>query len=135
MPSLATRTRSGDRAPGKSLASYSGSLCALDICGRAGHMANLILPVLLFVGFYFLLIRPQQQKLKAHRATVGRAAEGDRVLLSSGIYGTLTEVLDEAAYLELAEGIEILISRSHIQDIVSEFPTDPAQDDASEVEA
>ena len=98
-------------------------------------MANLILPVLLFVGFYFLLIRPQQQMLKAHRATVGSAEARDRVLLSSGIYGTLTEVLDEAAYLELAEGIEILINKSHIQDIVAEFPTDPAQEDAPEVEA
>ena len=97
-------------------------------------MANLILPVLLFVGFYFLLIKPQQQKLKAHRATIAKAAEGDRVLLSSGIYGTLTEVLGESAYLELAEGIEILISKAHIQDIVSEFPTEAAQD-APEVEA
>lgn len=90
--------------------------------------------MLLFVGFYFLLIRPQQQKLKAHRATVAKAAEGDRVLTSSGIYGTLTEVLDEAAYLELAEGIEILISRAHIQDIITEFPSEPAQD-TPEVEA
>ncbi len=97
-------------------------------------MANLILPVLLFVGFYFLLIRPQQQKLKAHRATIAKAAEGDRVLMTSGIYGTITEVLDEAAYLELAEGIEILISKAHIQDIVSEFPTEVVED-TPEVEA
>lgn len=97
-------------------------------------ISSFILPVLLFVGFYFLLIRPQQQKLKAHRATIAKAAAGDRVLMSSGIYGTLTEVLDTSAYLELAEGIEILISKAHIQDIVSEFPTDDTQD-ASEVEA
>ena len=97
-------------------------------------MANLILPVLLFVGFYFLLIRPQQQKLKAHRATIAKAAEGDRVLMTSGIYGTITEVLDDAAYLELAEGIEILISKAHIQDIVSEFPTEVVED-TPEVEA
>ncbi len=96
-------------------------------------MENLILPIILFAGFYLLLIRPQQRKLKEHRATIAKAAEGDRVLMSSGIYGTLTEVLDGAAYLELAEGIEILISRSHIQDIVDEFPTDPV-DDEPEIE-
>lgn len=105
-------------------------------------MENLILPIILFGAFYFLLIRPQQRKLKEHRSTIAKAAAGDRVLMSSGIYGTLTEVLDSAAYLELAEGIEILISRSHIQDIVDEFPTgsveDPPEDpveDTPEVEA
>jgi len=100
-------------------------------------MANLILPIILFAGFYFVLIRPQQRKLKEHRATIAKASAGDRVLLSSGIYGTLTEVLDGAAYMELADGIEILISRGHIQDIIEEFPTEPAgiQDDAPEVEA
>lgn len=102
-------------------------------------MANLILPIILFAGFYLVLIRPQQQKLKAHRATIAKAEAGDRVLMSSGIYGTLTEVNQTAAYLELAEGIEILINKSHIQDIIEEFPTDVVEDDSevddSEVEA
>ena len=89
-------------------------------------MAQLILPILLFGGMYMLLIRPQQQKMKAQQALVNRAAVGDRVMLSSGIYGTLTEVLETSAYLELAEDIEILVSRSHIQEILDEFPTDEA---------
>ena len=97
-------------------------------------MEGLILPILLFGGFYLLLIRPQQRKMKEQRALIAKAAAGDRVLLSSGVYGTLTEVLNEAAYLEVAEGIEILVSRSHIQDILEEFPTDEIQD-APEVEA
>lgn len=97
-------------------------------------MTQLILPIALFAGFYFLLIRPQQRKLKDHRTTLAKASAGDRVLLASGIYGTLTEVLDTSAYLELAEGIEILINKGHIQEIVEEFPTDAVQD-APEVEA
>jgi len=96
-------------------------------------MGSLILPLLLFVGMYFLLIRPQQQKLKEQRELVARAGAGDRVLLSSGVYGTLTEVLEQAAYLEVAEGIEILINRSFIQDILDDFPTDEApQDDVED---
>jgi len=104
-------------------------------------MANLLLPIVLFGLFYLLLIRPQQRKLKDHRATIAKAGNGDRVLLSSGIYGTLTEGLDTTAYMELAEGIEILISRSHIQDIIDEFPTGEVaeasveEDDTPEVEA
>lgn len=85
-------------------------------------MAQLIFPLLLFAGLYFILIRPQQQKLKAQQALVAKAAAGDRVLLSSGIYGTLTEVLATSAYVELAEGIEILVSRQSIQEILEEFP-------------
>lgn len=95
-------------------------------------MAQLILPLLLFVGMYLLLIRPQQRKLKEQQALVARAQPGDRVMLATGIFGTLTEVLATSAYLEVAEGIEILITRSAIQDILEEFPTDEA--DASDVE-
>ena len=89
-------------------------------------MEQLILPILLFGGMYMLLIRPQQRKVKEQRALVERAGTGDCVMLASGIYGTITEVLDTAAYIELAEGIEILINRVHIQEILDEFPTDSA---------
>ena len=91
-------------------------------------MAQLILPLLLFVGMYMLLIRPQQQKMKEQQALVDRAAAGDRVLLATGIYGTLTEVLATSAYIEVAEGIEMLVARSAIQDILDEFPTDEDED-------
>lgn len=100
-------------------------------------MAQLIFPILLFGGMYMLLIRPQQQKMKAQQALVNRAAAGDRVMLASGVYGTLTEVLETSAYLEVAEGIEILINRVHIQEILTEFPTgkaDEADDDDYEEE-
>ncbi len=86
-------------------------------------MEQLILPILLFGGMYMLLIRPQQRKVKEQKALVDRAGAGDRVMLASGIYGTITEVLDTAAYIELAEGIEVLVNRVHIQEILEEFPT------------
>jgi preprotein translocase subunit YajC len=86
-------------------------------------MQQLILPILLFGGMYMLLIRPQQRKVKDQKALVDRAGTGDRVMLASGIYGTITEVLDTAAYIEVAEGIEVLVNRIHIQEILDEFPT------------
>ncbi len=100
-------------------------------------MAQLILPLLLFAGMYMLLIRPQQQKMKEQQALVARAAAGDRVLLATGIYGTLTEVLATSAYIEVAEGIEMLVARSAIQDILDEFPTDEDDEiqDAADEEA
>ena len=79
---------------------------------------------------YMLLIRPQQRKMKEQQALVQRAASGDRVMLASGIYGTLTEVLDTSAYIEVADGIEMLVLRSAIQEILDEFPTGSSSDDS-----
>lgn len=86
-------------------------------------MEGFILPLLLFVILYFALIRPQQRKMKEQQALVNRASAGDNIMLSSGIFGTITEVVDTACYVELADGIEILVSRAFIQEIVDEFPT------------
>ncbi len=87
-------------------------------------MSALILPLLLFAVFYFVLIRPQQRKMKEQQALVKKAGPGDRIMLNSGIFGTITEVVGDAAYVELAEGIEILVSRVFIQDILDAFPTE-----------
>ena len=89
-------------------------------------MSALILPLALFGIFYFFLIRPQQAKIKEQKAMVARAGPGDRVMLSSGIFGTITEVVDEAAYVELADGIEILVSKVFIQETLTHFPTEEA---------
>lgn len=95
-------------------------------------MGQLILPILLLVGMWAILILPQQRRMKAHRALIARAKEGDRILMSSGVYGTITEVLESAMYVEVAEDIEILVARSQVQDILEEFPTDSlsVQDEA-----
>ena len=92
-------------------------------------MEGLILPLLLFVIMYFALIRPQQRKMKEQQALIAKAGEGDRIMLSSGIYGTITEVVDQACYVELAEGIEILVSRSHIAELLDAFPTEATDDE------
>ena len=83
---------------------------------------ELLLPILLFAGMYVLLIRPQQRRAKEQAAMVASAKAGDRVLMTSGIYGTITEVLQDSAYVELADGFEVLIARQGIQDIIDEFP-------------
>lgn len=98
-------------------------------------MGNVIFLAVLFIGMWALLILPQQRKMKAHQALIASASEGDRVLLASGVYGTLTEVLAQAMYIEIAEGIEILVNRSQIQEILEEFPTEEAVQDSVDEEA
>ena len=76
--------------------------------------------VLIFVVFYFLLIRPQQKKMKAHKALIGAVRRGDRVVTAGGILGQVTKVIgDNEIQVEIADGVRIRVVRSTLQDILS----------------
>lgn len=81
--------------------------------------------ILIFVVFYFLLIRPQQKKAKQHRDMVSQLKRGDRVVTSGGIVGTVTKVVsDTEVQVEIAENVRVRVIRSSITDIVAK--TEPA---------
>ena len=70
--------------------------------------------IILFVIFYFLLIRPQQKKAKEHREMLSKMEKGDMVITSGGIHGTITGVADEAVTVEIAENVKVKVSREYI---------------------
>lgn len=76
--------------------------------------------VLVFVIFYFLLIRPQQKKAKEHRAMLDKLKKNDEVLTSGGIYGKVVSLNDKdsTVTLEVAPNVRIKASRSHISAVV-----------------
>src|SRR5215213_3402623 len=76
-------------------------------------MSFLILPLLL-LAMYFLVIRPQQQRIRAQQALVAALEEGDEVVSSAGIYGRITSLDDEVALLEVADGVELRVARGAI---------------------
>lgn len=81
--------------------------------------------ILIFVVFYFLLIRPQQKKLKAHKEMLGALRRGDKVVTGGGIIGTITKVLDESeVQLEIAEGVRVRVQRPMISGVLTR--TEPA---------
>ncbi|WP_085125977.1 preprotein translocase subunit YajC [Tistlia consotensis] len=85
-----------------------------------GGMLVTILPlVLIFVVFYFLLIRPQQKKMKEHKALVANLKRGDRVVTSGGLIGTVARVLDEEIEVEIAQGVKAKVVRSMVSTVVS----------------
>lgn len=91
----------------------------MNPAGGFDFMAFLPL-VVIFVIFYFLLIRPQQRKMKSHQALLGAIRRGDRVVTSGGIIGTVTKIIsDQELRLEIAEGVEVRIVRSMISDVLS----------------
>lgn len=89
----------------------------------AGGLENLqqFLPlVLIFVVFYFLLLRPQQKKMKAHRELVSQLRRGDRVLTQGGIIGQVVKVLNDAEVsVEIAEGVRVRVMRSAVAEVLA----------------
>ena len=86
--------------------------------------------ILIFVVFYFLLIRPQQKKVKQHREMVSALRRGDKVVTAGGLIGTVTKIIsDTEAQVELAEGVRVRVMRHTISDVLSR--TEPAGKDGA----
>ena len=77
----------------------------------------IILPVFVAI-FYFLLIRPQQKRLKDQQAMLAKLATGDEVVTSGGILGRIAEVGDTFVTLEIADGVRIKVQRTQISQLV-----------------
>jgi len=82
--------------------------------GGAGGFASFLPLILIFVVFYFLLIRPQQKQAKQHQAFLGDLKKGNKVITKGGIYGEITGISDLVLTLEIAENIKIKVDRSSI---------------------
>lgn len=92
-------------------------------------MEYALLPVMVVV-MYLVMIRPQQQKQKATVAMLASLEEGDEIILNSGIHGFLTATDGQVAWVEVAPGLDLKVSRSAIAGVV---PSSGASDaDASE---
>jgi preprotein translocase subunit YajC len=87
--------------------------------GSGGGGIETMLPlVLIFAVFYFLLIRPQQKKAKAHRDMLSVINRGDKVVTNGGIMGTVTKVVgDQELAVEIAEGIKVRVQRGMIASV------------------
>jgi preprotein translocase subunit YajC len=100
--------------------------------GAGGFDMFALLPlVLIFVVFYFLIIRPQQKKVKEHKAMVESLRRGDRVVTTGGIIGTVAKVTgDREITLDIAEGVRVRAMRGMIAEVMAR--TEPASGEAKE---
>ena len=85
------------------------------------------IPLLLIFGImYFLLIRPQQKKMKEHQAMVSGMRRGDKVVTAGGMFGKVVKVHDEGEVeVEIADGVKVRMVQSTIAQVVSK--TEPAK--------
>ena len=74
--------------------------------------------VLIFIVFYFLLIRPQQKRVKEQQAMLSRLASGDEVVTTGGILGRIIEVNDTFVTLEIADGVRIKVQKTQITQLM-----------------
>ena len=99
-----------------------------------GPAAALIqfLPIIgLIVLFYFLMIRPQQRRVKQHQQMVQAVKRGDTVVLNSGVIGKVTKVEDAEVALEIAQGVNVKVVKSMISDVRTRGEPAPANDSKS----
>ena len=98
--------------------------------GGSGMLIQLLPLVLIFVVFYFLIIRPQQKKVKDHKSMIDSLRRGDRIVTTGGIIGTVTKVTgDREIGLEIADGVRVRAMRSMIAEVMAKTEPGDARED------
>jgi len=96
--------------------------------GGAAGIFNMVFPlVLIFVIFYFLLIRPQQTRMKQHQLLISNVKPRDTAITSGGLIGKVTKVDEQEVELEVAQGVRVRVVKSMLSDI-RPHGTKPAND-------
>ena len=94
-----------------------------------GGSLLMLLPYLLLIpAFYFLMIRPQSQRVKAHQATIGAVKKGDSVITAGGIAGKVTKVDDRFVELEIAPTVKVRVVKSTLSEVTGSGTAKPAND-------
>ena len=98
--------------------------------GEGGMLMSLLPFVLIFVIMYFLILRPQQKRVKAHAEMVKNVRRGDTVVSNGGLIGRVTKVIDDDQIeIEIAEGVRIRHMRSMVTDVRAKG--EPVKDEAA----
>ena len=104
-----------------------GSIYAQAAPGMFDMLNSLIVPTMLIIGImYFLMIRPQQKRLKEHRDMVASIRRGDTVVTSGGIIGKVAKVDENELQVEIADGVKIKVVRSTVSEVRGKGEVAPA---------
>lgn len=87
---------------------------------QASVASTLIQLALIFIVFYFILIRPQQKKISQHQAMLEAIKKGDKIITGGGIYGTVTKADRIKLEVKIAEGLTVTVNRATVRDVVND---------------
>jgi preprotein translocase subunit YajC len=104
--------------------------------GDMGALGSFLPLILIFVVFYFLLIRPQQKKQKTHREMLSALHRGDRIVTAGGLVGTITKILsDTEITVEITEGVKVRVMRGMVSDVIARTEARTADDSKDDKKA
>lgn len=93
---------------------YAADAPAQQVPPGASGILSVVPLLILFVIFYFLLIRPQQKRAREHKEMLSKIEKGDNVITSGGLHGRVTSVAEDAVTVEVAENVRVKISKDAI---------------------
>ena len=132
MKNVSTITKQFSRILGGILfySAFAGEAWAMAAPGgeekSPGGALGLFAPmILVFLIFYFLLIRPQAKQQKKHQALLKQLQRGDEVVTAAGIHGKITSVTDDTVGVEIADNVRIRVDKKQIARVKSEQPEAP----------
>jgi len=89
-----------------------------DASAPGGGFSGLIMMVAIFAIFYFILIRPQQKKMKEHKKMVEELKKGDEIVTAGGMYAVVENTTPDTLTVKIAEGVKVKITRSSVGAVV-----------------
>ena len=92
---------------------------AAPAAGGAAAFAQFVPLILVFLIMYFLIMRPQQKKMRLHREMIAALKKGDNVITQGGIIGKVVAVRDDEVEVEIAQGVRIRVVRATIAQVVN----------------
>ncbi len=86
----------------------------------AGMFSTLIMFALIFLIMYFLMIRPQQKRMKEREKMLSELKKGDKVVMSSGIYGVITQIDDRTVIVQVADNVKLKFEKSAVATVLKD---------------
>lgn len=96
--------------------------------GTSGLLVQILPLALIFIVFWFLIIRPQSNRMKAHKAKIDAVKRNDQVVTGGGLVGKVTKVEDAFVELELAPNVKVRAVKSTLSDVIDPATAKPAND-------
>jgi len=93
--------------------------------GQGNPLVGIAPLLIMFVIFYFLLIRPQQKKAKQHKELLGNLRRGDRIITSGGLYGRIEEVNADELTINLGNDVMVTVNRNYVSGLAEHQPREP----------
>lgn len=85
--------------------------------GQGSGLIGLLPIVLIFVVFYFLVLRPQQKRAKDHKTMIDGLKKGDKVVTSGGVYGVVEEVKTNTLIVKIAENVKVKFGKAYVAEL------------------